>query len=146
MLLRVRDVCKPGEDDLRSSTMIQAEAKLPRNDWAPLVGPVLAAFLVEKGSGETSEQDALTQYLYWCKLKSEEVRPTIDISRSSDPKLQKEIDRVEEQRTALEQRFPMGQVSAYADGTQAREREESESQNWSICMLTKRTDVHKRDL
>jgi hypothetical protein len=60
-------VFKPGEDDLQSSTIFQAEAKVPGKDWVPLVGPVLAAFPVEKSSGGNCEQDALTQYLYWCK-------------------------------------------------------------------------------
>jgi hypothetical protein len=39
---------------------------------------------------------------------------------------------VEEQRTTLEQRFLMESVSAYVDETQAREREENESQDWPI--------------
>ena len=52
---------------------------------------------------------------------------------------------MEEQRTALEQCFPMEQVSAYEGETQVREREELRAKIGLIYMITKMTDVHKRD-
>lgn len=63
---------RPGSDDLLSSTMIRQRRRY-RERIGSLVGPVSAAFLVERGSGETCEEKAITQYLYWCRLKKEEV-------------------------------------------------------------------------
>ena len=123
MLLRVTSVIQPDPDDLRSTTLIQAEIKEPRKDWKPLEGPVSASFLVERSAAESDEEVALDQYTYWSRLTNEDLRPAIDIQHSSDPRLQAEIKKVEEQRAALSQRAPIEQVSAGPDGTRARERE-----------------------
>ncbi|BDA51650.1 hypothetical protein COCOBI_19-2060 [Coccomyxa sp. Obi] len=118
MLLRVLEVLHPSSDDLPTNTLVRAEANVPFKGWLPLTGPASATFLVAKNdSGETLEHEALNQFLYWQKLKSEEVQPAVDIGRSSDAKMQEEISKVEERSAKLDQKVPMeqGQPLTWAD-------------------------------
>ncbi|BDA41872.1 hypothetical protein COCOBI_02-6670 [Coccomyxa sp. Obi] len=75
MLLRVLEVLHPSADDLPTNTLVRAEANVPFKGWLPLTGPASATFLVAKNdNGETLEHEALNQFLYWQKLKSESAK------------------------------------------------------------------------